>query len=119
MTDRISNFVFTLNNPKLEPKEFLEKAKLAKDLRFIIFQYEIGKEKKIPHFQGYLELTKHKSFKKLNEEIFENLAHLESRKGTQEEAINYCTDKSKELVMPDTFEFGKKKVDYSLTNRKN
>jgi hypothetical protein len=111
--------VFTLNNPKLEPKDFLEKAKFYKDLRFIVFQYEVGKTRNVKHFQGYLELKTHKSFKKLNEELFENLAHLESRRGSQSEAINYCTDKTKQLVTKETFEWGNKKIDYSTFNKEN
>jgi hypothetical protein len=104
MTDRISNFVFTLNNPKESPKDFLDRVKSYENLRFLVFQYEVGKNRNVKHFQGYLELKKHSSFKKLNKELFANLAHLESRKGTQTEAINYCTDKSKNLVIEETFE---------------
>ena len=54
----------------------------------------------------------HRSLKKLNSELFNNLAYLESRKGTQSKAISYVTDKSKSLVTPETFQFGTKKLDY-------
>lgn len=47
---------------------------------------ETGKE----HFQGYLECEKKMTFEGIKKTLNDSKVHLEVRKGTQEQAINYC-----------------------------
>lgn len=116
---RIRNWVWTINNPTEKPSELLTKIKNHENVRYCAFQYEIGQKNKTPHFQGYIELIQPKSIKKLNEEIFENKANIEKRIGSQEQAIAYVTDKTKELLVKETFEYGSPKLDYSAKNINN
>lgn len=42
------------------------------------------------HFQGYIELTKVMRFTALKKIFNDNTLHIEPRKGTQQQAIDYC-----------------------------
>lgn len=82
---KFRNWCFTLNNYTNEEALLLLE---QKKFKYIIFGYEIG-ENGTKHLQGYFELNNPCSInglKKIN-----NRMHLENRKGTQEQAINYCT----------------------------
>jgi len=85
---QIINFVFTLNNYTLE--EEIDLLCTGLPITYIIYGYEIG-ENGTPHLQGYAELN-HKmrvaTIKKLGPG-FERM-HIETRKGTQKEAVTYC-----------------------------
>lgn len=85
------NYCFTVNNytdsvvARLND-EFALSAKIS----YMIFGIEVG-ESGTPHLQGYFELafphtlTSIKKFLALSKEI-----HLETRRGTQQQAIDYC-----------------------------
>lgn len=82
MTQRLRNFCFTINNPTIEDDEQLMKLSYS----YLIIGYE-GKDK-TKHLQGYCELNKQTSFNKIKKMI--PRAHIEARKGNQEQAIKYC-----------------------------
>lgn len=90
---RLRNFCFTINNYNQEDEDLLLKLKY----QYII----IGKEGKgkTPHIQGYCELLKQTSFNRIKN--YMPKGHIEARKGTQTQALEYC---KKEL---DYVEFGK------------
>nr|QGF19391.1 replication associated protein [Antarctic circular DNA molecule] len=97
------NYCFTWNNPT-SPIALHEK------IGYLIYQEEIG-ESGTPHYQGYVEFkskTRITAIKKLG--LPWNVCHLEVRRGTQEEAIAYCT--KEETRKPDTLplEFGVKQA---------
>lgn len=106
---QIVNFCFTLNNYTLEEELDL----LCTDLpvTYIIFGYEIG-ENGTHHLQGYCELN-HKmriqTIKKLGCG-FERM-HIESRRGSQIQAINYCKKDEKwiDYGKPKTIKQGQRK----------
>jgi len=77
----LRNFVFTINN-------YTDSDILS--LKSLPYSYIIyGKEKvSTPHLQGYCELNKQVKFKTVKDII--PRAHIEIRKGTQIQAINYC-----------------------------
>lgn len=78
------NWCFTLNNYTNEEALLLLQ---QEKFKYIIFGYEIG-ENGTKHLQGYFELKNPcgiNTLKKIN-----NRMHLEVRKGSQEQAINYC-----------------------------
>jgi len=78
------NYCFTINNWKEEDLVTLKGIKSE----YYIFGIEVG-EKGTPHLQGYIELGSPKRLTTLAKE-FDGRAHLEPRKGTQEQAIVYC-----------------------------
>lgn len=79
-------WMFTINNPVAEdePKEH--------DLvDGILWQKEKGAEE-TEHYQGYLELKKRLRLEQLKKQIsFLSRSHLEPRRGSREQAWEYCT----------------------------
>lgn len=100
MTSR--NYCFTLNNPT-EQLDF--------DIEFIKYAIYQEEQKECYHFQGYVELTKPMRIaqvKELNNGMLEK-AHLECRRGTAKQAIDYCRKKD-ETFLAGPYEFGETKV---------
>jgi len=78
---RIRNICFTINNYTEVDIDSLKNSKY----KYLIF----GKENvSTPHLQGYIEFENAKSFKTLKK-LFPR-AHLEARRGTPEQASEYC-----------------------------
>lgn len=101
---RLRNWCFTLNNYTAEEEEKL-KGELPQ-VKYIVFQRERGHEDNTPHLQGYLELetSQRISFlKKINPR-----AHWEPRRGTQQQAIDYCTKEDTREQGTEPFERGVK-----------
>ena len=93
--------MFTCNNYEKEHINQLEELVRSGVFAYCVFGFEIGKEG-TPHLQGYAELTKQKRFTTVKN-MLGNQYHLERRKGTQSQAIEYCK-KEKDFA-----EFGEKK----------
>ena len=92
-------FVFTLNNPTQSPDEIWRALEpLAK---YLIFQKESGANG-TPHFQGYCELKRRTRFLKIKAALPD--AHIEQRRGTQQQARDYCTKEETRIEGP--FEYG-------------
>lgn len=89
------NWMFTLNNPdgEIDFSDFPE-------ITYAIYQHEMG-ENGTPHFQGYLELSK-KCRLSAMKKILPG-AHFEARRGTQKEAIDYCSKEDTRLEGPWTY----------------
>lgn len=78
-------------------------------VKFAIWQKEKGEETGAEHLQGYLELTKPMRLKQVKAEVFgdeDSAVHLESRKGTRDQAISYCEKNETKLDGP--WEYGKR-----------
>lgn len=78
------NYCFTLNNPRGD-------IQLHDSVGYMVYQHEIGENGTL-HYQGYLEFkdrTRITGIKKLGYPY--DAMHLEVRKGTQAQAIAYCT----------------------------
>lgn len=63
---------------------------------YLVFQLEVGEEKKIPHWQGYVELKKTMRYKAMFKSL--GLGHegkLIKSRGTAEENKIYCSDPKK------------------------
>lgn len=86
------NFCFTINNPTeadtIEPTE---------DVRYLVYQLEQGAEG-TPHIQGYIEYHKRMTFTAVKA-MFPR-AHLEPRRGTRDEARDYCMKEEGQLSEP-------------------
>lgn len=81
----LRNFCFTLNNPTVSPQQFLIDIQGSLPISYIIFQEEQGTTR---HFQGYVELGKRVVFNTVKGAI--PTAHIEARRGTAQEAADYC-----------------------------
>lgn len=85
-SNRWRNVVFTLNNYTVE-----EQAMLVPnvDIKYIIYAEEVAPGTGTPHLQGYCEFYKQLRQVKVKE-LLGRRAHIERRKGTQRQAIDYC-----------------------------
>jgi len=78
------NVCFTLNNPTLDNIISF----LNFNFKYLIFGFEKGKSG-TDHLQGYMELWRGETFNYLAKHCCGGV-HWEKRKGTKEQAINYC-----------------------------
>ena len=81
----LRNFVFTVNN---YTEDELAGILGRGEFTYVICGMEVGEEG-TPHLQGYAELATKKRFETVRR-LFGGRAHIESRRGTQEQAVNYC-----------------------------
>jgi len=83
---RFRNLCFTLNNyTDDEYKRIVE----GKFWTYLCVGKEIGEDNSTPHLQGYLCLRNQTSFS-VCKNLISPRAHLEPRKGTHQEASDYC-----------------------------
>lgn len=59
-------------------------------LRYGIVQREVCPDTERPHYQGYLEFTRPVRFAHVKRICEDNAMHCETRKGTRDDARNYC-----------------------------
>lgn len=85
---RAKNWVFTLNNYTDDDQVNLRRAAETPQITFLVFGREVG-ENGTPHLQGYVEFA---SRLRLNQakRLLNQRAHLEVRRGTAQEARDYC-----------------------------
>ncbi len=84
-----TNVCFTHNNPEVALVFVPEK------MRYLVYQEEIGDgTDEVPegtyHFQGYCELLKKMSLEPLKQLLGGTAVHVELRRGTAEQAADYC-----------------------------
>lgn len=82
------NWVFTLNNYTDEEVTALQ-ALVPDPARYIVYQQEVGANG-TPHLQGYIQFTKRKRLGGVKQ-CLGSRAHCEPRRGTHEQARDYCT----------------------------
>lgn len=82
------NHVFTYNNPTHSPSDFQTILATSERVRYSIFQLEEG-ENGTPHYQGYVEYNKPVNVRFFNNHLCAT-AHTEKRKGTRDQAREYC-----------------------------
>lgn len=68
--------------------------------RYMVYQREECKETKKEHWQGYCELLKPMRLKGFKKSIGDEKAHCEIRKGSREQARDYCTKKDTRIDGP-------------------
>lgn len=81
MNVRSRNWVFT---------SFIEPKPNTESIQYLVYQKEIGKKTKREHYQGYVELTDKFSGKLVKKLFRDDTIHIEPRRGTQQQAIDYC-----------------------------
>lgn len=79
-------WVFTL----YQERDEIELEEFSDTVRAAVWQREIGDEKHHEHLQGYIEFTKAVRFSRVKEILGRNV-HIEPRRGTQRQAIDYST----------------------------
>jgi len=94
MEKRSRTFVFTENNPEGIP-EYDEK-----DMRYLIFQLEMGEEGTI-HYQGYVAFRNARTISAVSR--YFPRAHIEIARGTEEQCIAYCTKEDTRLEEPEEY----------------
>lgn len=85
---KATSYSLTLNNYGDHPNEW-HKA-LPKGLSYFAYSYEVGKEKKTPHLQGYCQTIHGKSFNTIKR-ILGPSWHIEASGGNTEQNLRYCT----------------------------
>ena len=91
------NWVFTLNNPEETGEVLIARLSLEDKIRYTVFQLERG-ENETPHFQGYIELNKPQRMSGMKKLI--PRAHFEGRKGTRQQARDYCMKQDTRVAGP-------------------
>jgi len=88
---RHKDWCLTLNNPLDFELKSLEDVMsgLCPDITYFVFGFEVGKSG-TPHVQGYLEYRNPCTIARLKKYGWGYRSHLEGRRGTQEQARNYC-----------------------------
>lgn len=80
---------FTVNNYTPEEEASLKEAVANKSATYVIIGREVG-DTGTSHLQGYLELKSRTRLNSVKSVAGLRRAHLEPRKGTQSQAIDYC-----------------------------
>lgn len=80
-------WVFTVNNPSISKEELADD--IGEECKYLIIGDEVG-DQGTPHFQGYLELKKKKRFPQVKLLFLPLVPHLEARRGTAQQASDYC-----------------------------
>lgn len=78
---------FTVNNPTVEPDAFADTL-VEKGATYVVFGEETAPTTGTPHWQGYVEFGRMKRAPQVNKMV--PGWHVESRLGTQQQAIDYC-----------------------------
>lgn len=88
---------FTVNNP--------ERVEIAwpEEVRYAIWQLECGQDGVNHHLQGYVEFTRPMSFTGIKR-ILGRTAHVEARRGTRDQAREYCRKEVTRITGP--WEYG-------------
>lgn len=102
------NWCFTLNNPTEEERSFFATFQLGDYFTYMIYQEEKG-ESGTTHFQGYIECREQRALSWMKTH-FNNNAHFEPRRGSQEEAIAYCKKEDTRIEGGMSGEFGQPKT---------
>lgn len=91
-------WMFTINNPTSSADDLVKRYTDYKTVQAFVFQKEKGAEGTI-HYQGYIEFKKSTPFDRVKRMVgFQ--AHIEKRKGTATEAIQYCTKEDTKIEGP-------------------
>lgn len=98
------SYLLTLNNPKEDEQDkwLTAYANNSDKIRYFAFQRECG-EQGTEHFQGYVELLRPTRLNALRR-MFGGRIHAEKRRGTRDQAREYCTKEETQVEGP--WEFG-------------
>lgn len=95
------NWMFTLNNPS----DLIMKPNQWPDVKFVVWQLEKAPETGTLHWQGFISFHRPRRINWLKR-YCSRTAHFEVRKGTFQQAYDYCTKSDSRVEGP--WEFGEK-----------
>lgn len=99
-----TNFCFTWNNPGSNPVPFdVEK------MEYLVYQREVGASG-TEHYQGYCELKRNMRLSGVKKLLGSNNIHVEVRRGTADEAADYCKKADTRKPGCEPVEFGEMKT---------
>lgn len=84
--------------------------KLPEGTKYMVWQLEISPETGKAHIQGYAEFDSPYRMNRIKEILESSSAHIEKRKGSRDQARNYCMKKESRIIGPwelGIFETGK------------
>lgn len=87
MKKQFHDVCFTINNPTTHDKYYISNAYKDGIISYVIYGNEIG-EQGTQHLQGFCQFTRPTTMFKAK--LYLPRAHIEERKGTVKEAIEYC-----------------------------
>lgn len=110
MAIRVRGWCFTINNA---PNDY-RLTFLAEKMVYCVYQWEVGTLGHTPHIQGYLELKNATRMPSVKVLLGSQTVHLEVRRGTRDQARNYCMKEDTRLPggpeLAGPFEFGEWKA---------
>lgn len=95
--------MFTINNPEGVPMYDGE------TMEYLLYQEEIGAEGTY-HLQGYCEFTSRKTMNQAKALLGGVNVHIEARRGTQQQAIDYCKKEDSRVPHTSPYEYGQPKT---------
>lgn len=81
---------FTLNNYTEDERSAIQELCASGSVQYLCFGEEVGGINAVPHLQGYLELSRKSRLGGVKGLRGLSRAHLECRRGTSQQAIEYC-----------------------------
>lgn len=105
---------WTLNReePPVISTELTIRGTLQPTVDYYVYQKELAPTTFHVHWQGYLELNRQLTMTTIKQEVFhDDTVHIEKRRGTQKQAVDYCKDPRKRAPDADGFvEWGRPKL---------
>lgn len=111
-TGQYKYVVFTLNNPGEEPIPFNEEK-----MSYLVYQREVAPETGTEHYQGYCELKARMRFNPLKALLGGDRVHIERRRGSAQQAADYCKKEESRKEGCTTQEFGT--ISFSQQGKRN
>lgn len=103
MVQKYRSIVFTWNNYNENDLHHMKSPAVLENVKYIIFGREIAPTTETPHLQGFVYFKSQKTYSAVKK-LFKNQAvHLEPKRGTFDQAIDYCKKEDKNY-----FEYGEK-----------
>lgn len=97
---KYTNVCFTWNNPNDVPIGF-ETSKMS----YLVYQEEVG-ENGTHHYQGYVELKRQLRLNQVKTLLGSDTIHIARRRGTSEQASEYCKKEDTRVPGTQPYEFG-------------
>lgn len=97
------DWCFTLNNPTADDITFLSSYLQTPAVRYAVYQPEVG-DSGTHHFQGFIQFRSPRRLATLHRLL--PRAHFENRRGSPQQARQYCIDEAKRVPGTTPTEFG-------------
>jgi hypothetical protein len=105
------NICFTWNNPPVtvDGGNVVQPRFLEDEMEYLVYQYEMGANG-TPHWQGYVEFKRRRTYNQARELLQAPGAACFNRRGSQQQAIDYCKKMETRVEGATPFEHGTPKM---------